>query len=176
MKIAVAVVLWLFLPFSPALADELPNPEFRVALEVTTRNDDARERVTKYLRNELRSLGDVVVAGEDPDYKLYVVLTEMRAGGGRVAYVLTISATSFFPDGYFDTILRSDLRNADDVLQRLEEVPVYEHQFVSLAGPTEAHLIETVTSSIANLNTHLLEPRRKENSAKATGERPDSAQ
>jgi hypothetical protein len=96
----------------------------------------------------------------------------MRAGGGRIAYVLTISATSFFPDGYFDTILRTDLANTDEVLQRLQEVPVYEHQFVSLAGPTEAHLIETVTSSIINLNTYLLEPRRVDRGANAVGERP----
>lgn len=176
MKIAVTVVLWLFLPLAPILADDASDPGLRVALEVTSRNDDARERVTKYLRNELRSLGDVAVTAEDPDYKLYVVLTEMRAGGGRIAYVLTISVTSFFPDGYFDTILRNDLRNADEVLQRLEEVPVYERQFVSLAGPTEAHLIETVTSSIANLNTHLLEPRRIDDAEKATGERPVSTQ
>lgn len=160
LKMSVAVVLWLFLPFSPILADD-PRPALRVALEITAPNDDARESVAKYLKNELRSLGDVVVTEEGPDYKLYVVLTEMRAGGRRVAYVLTISVTSFFPDGYFDTILRHDLRNADEVLQRLEEVPVYEHQFVSLAGPTEAHLIETVTSSVANFNTHVLEPRRK---------------
>jgi hypothetical protein len=165
-------LLWLTLAFSPTIADDTPPPGFRVALEVTTRDDDARERVTKYLRNELRGLGDVAVTAEDPDYKLYVVLTEMRAGGGRIAYVLTISATSFFPDGYFDTILRTDLANTDEVLQRLQEVPVYEHQFVSLAGPTEAHLIETVTSSIINLNTYLLEPRRVDRGANAVGERP----
>lgn len=167
-----AVLLWLTLAVSPTLADATPPPSFRVALEVTTRDDDAREQVTKYLRNELRDIGDVAVTADDPDYKLFVVLTEMRAGGERIAYVLTISAASFFPDGYFETILRNDLANTDEVLQRLNEVPVYEHQFVSLAGPTEAHLIETVTSSIAKVNTYLLEPTRVKRSANANGERP----
>lgn len=78
----------------------------------------------------------------------------------RTAIVLGISVTSFFPDGHFDTILREDLANAKEVSSLLEAVPVYEHQFLSLAGPSEANLIETVTSSIAQLNTHVLEPKR----------------
>lgn len=160
-KVIAATVLSQALALSPALAEDASAPEIRVAIEVSTRVEDAAARVTKYMQNELRALGDVVVTSEDPDYRLYVVLTEMRAGGGRIAYVLTMSVTSFFPDGYFDTILRNDLRNAEEVLQRLEEVPVYEHQFVSLAGPKEAHLIGTATTLVANLNKHLLEPRRK---------------
>lgn len=160
MKALMTAALWLMLTASSA-AVETTAPEFRVALQVSSQDEEAAQRVAQYLQNELRALDDVEVADDDPHFKLYVVLTEMRAGGGRIAYVLTISATSFFPDGYFESILRTDLTNADEVLQRLGEVPVYEHQFVSLAGPKEAHLIETVTSSIANLNKYLLEPRRK---------------
>ena len=151
----------LVLLLSGAFAEDTPPPETRVAIEVSTRDEDAGKRVAKYIGNELRSLGDVAVVTENPDYKLFVVLTEMRAGGGRIAYVLTITATSFFPEGYFDTILRNDLKNAVEVAQRLDEVPVYERQFVSLAGPEEAHLIQTVTSSIANFNRYLLEPGRQ---------------
>lgn len=143
-----------------ALAQEASAPRFQIAFDVSTQDDEARERIEMYLRNELRALGDVEIAAENPDYKLYVVLTEMRAGGGRVAYVLTISVASFFPDGYFETILNPALINTDEVVARLEEVPVYERQFVSLAGPKEAHLIQTVTSSIANVNKWILEPKR----------------
>jgi len=160
-KAMTAAAIWLLLAGLPALAEDTPAPQTRVAIEVSTRVEGAAERVTKYMRNELVALGDVVVTDEDPDYKLYVVLTEMRAGGGRIAYVLTMSVTSYFPDGYFDTILRKDLRNAVEVQRRLEEVPVYEHQFVSLAGPKEAHLIQTATSLVSNMNQYMLEPRRK---------------
>jgi len=160
MRVSVVTVMLLSAGI-PALAQEAPPPAFRVALEVTVRDDDARERVTMYVRNELRALGDVEVTPENPDYRLYVMLTEMRSSsGGVVAYVLTIAVTSFFPDGYFATILNNDLLNSDEVIARLEEVPVYEHQFVSLAGPTEANLIETVTSSIANLDKYYLAPKR----------------
>ncbi len=156
----VIAILVLILAALPAVADETEAPAFRIAIEVTERDEDLKERLSKYLRNELRAIGDVEVSAENPDYRLYVMLTEMRAGGGRIAYVLGISVTSFFPDGYFDTILRTDLTNAREVSTKLEAVPVYEHQFMSLAGPSEAHLIETVTSSIANFNKYVLEPKR----------------
>lgn len=162
MKIGKAAFLLVVLIVCPALADEAPeSPAFRIAIEVSVRDEDLNARVSKYLRNELRAIADVELASEDPDYRLYVMLTEMRSsGGGLLAYVLGISVTSFFPDGYFDTVLRGDLKNADEVTQKLEAVPVYEHQFMSLAGPTEANLIETVSSAIANFDKHILEHKR----------------
>ena len=162
MKIMTAAILCLVLAMTPVLADDTAPPAFRVALDISARDDDARERVGMYLRNELRSLGDVEVSSADPDFKLFVVLTEMSTDRGtRMAYVLAISVARFFPDGYFGTILRNDLANADEVSRLLEAVPVYERQFVSLAGPSEANLIETVTASIRNLDKHLLEPERQ---------------
>lgn len=162
LKTVSIAILCLFLTNSPVLADDAAPPAFRVALDVSARDDEARERVSMYLQNELRDIGDVEVSSNNPDFKLFVVLTEMRSERGTLmAYVLAISVTRFFPDGYFGTILSEKLVNADEVSQRLEEVPVYERQFVSLAGPLEANLIETVTASIRNLNTHVLEPERQ---------------
>ena len=117
-----------------------------------------------YLRNELRDLGDVEVTSENPDFKVYSTITEVRTStGGRIAYVLGTSITSFFPDGYFDSILSENLINADEVSQKLEAVTVYRNQFLSVSGPSEADLIETVTNSVAKLNVHILEPERKSN-------------
>lgn len=159
---AMTVVLCLVLATMPVLADDTASPAFRVALDIRARDEDARERVAMYIGNELRGLGDVEVSGENPDFKLFVVLTEMNTDRGtRMAYVLTMSVARFFPDGYFETILRNDLANADEVSRLLEAVPVYERQFVSLAGPSEANLIETVTASIRNLDKHLFEPERQ---------------
>lgn len=77
-----------------------------------------------------------------------------------MAYVLGISITSFFPDGCLDSILNNNLTNADEVAQKLEAVTVYRNQFLSVSGPFEANLIETVTNSVAKLNAHILEPER----------------
>ena len=114
-----------------------------------------------YIRNELRNLGDVAITDENPDYKLYVMVLEMSSERGtRLAYVLGISVTSFFPDGYFNSVLDDRLRNVEEVAGRLEEVPVYEQQLMSVSGPEEAHLIETVAGSITQLNRYVLEPKR----------------
>ena len=162
MKTRVVAVLLAALLIAPAFADDSPPPAFRIAIEVTVADEDLRNRIAMYLRNELRSLGDVEVTSENPDFKVYSMVTEVRTStGGRIAYVLGTSITSFFPDGYFDSILSENLRNADEVSQKLEALTVYRNQFLSVSGPSEADLIETVTNSVAKLNIHFLEPERK---------------
>lgn len=159
--IIVAALLAAFL-IAPTFADDTPAPAFRIAVEVTVSNEDLKKRITMYLRNELRGLGDVEVTSENPDFKIYSMVTEVRTGaGGRIAYVLGTSVTSFFPDGYFDSILSENLGNADEISQKLEAVTVYRNQFLSVSGPSEANLIETVANSVAKLNAHVLEPERK---------------
>ncbi len=161
MRSYLLVTICLLAITSAASADEQPAATFRIAIEVTVSDDEVKERVATYFRNELRRLGDVEVTAENPHFRIYAMVSEMRTDRStRVAYILGTSVTTFFPDGYFDTILRKDLSNAAEVSQRLEEVPVYENQFISTAGPTEANLIETVVNSVARLNAHVLQPRR----------------
>ncbi len=162
MKNTIAALLIMAVAALPAFAEEEAEPAFRIAYDVNAPDEEAKERIGMYLRNELRNLGDVEVTDENPDYKLYAMVMEMNSErGNRMAYILGISVTSFFPDGYFDTVLDDRMSNVREVAQRLEEVPVYEQQLMSIAGPEEAHLIQTVSNSMAQLNRHVLEPRRK---------------
>ncbi len=162
MKTKVITTLLAVLLLTPGFAEDVVPPAFRIAVEVTVPDHDLKERITMYLRNELRRLGDVEVTSDNPDFKIYSMVTEVRTStGGRIAYVLGTSVASFFPDGYFDSILDNKLRNAADVSRKLEAVTVYRNQFLSVSGPTEADLIETVTNSVAKLNTHILEPERQ---------------
>ncbi|MDJ0748282.1 MAG: hypothetical protein QNJ11_02300 [Woeseiaceae bacterium] len=162
MKRSIVALALMFLAAISAFAQEETEPAFRIAYDVNVPDEDARERIGMYLRNELRSLGDVEITDENPDYKLFVMVMEMNSErGNRMAYILGISVASFFPDGYFNTVLDDRINNVGEVARRLEEVPVYEQQLMSLAGPEEAHLIQTVSNSIAQLNRHVLEPRRQ---------------
>lgn len=155
--VALLAITWT----GAVLADEEAAATFRIAIEVTVADEDVKERVTMYFRNELRGLGDVEVTADKPHFRIYAVVSEIRTDRTtRIAYVLGTSVTTFFPKGYFDTILNKSLLNAAEVSARLEEVPVYENQFISTAGPTEANLIETVVNSVARLNAHVLQPRR----------------
>lgn len=153
----------IFLAFylQPASAEEASVPVFRIAIEVTVADEDLRKRVEMYLRNELRGLGDVEVTDASPDFKLFAMVTEIKTGGGgRIAYVLGTTITSFFPDGYVDSIISARLRNIQEVAQKLNALAVYENQFISVAGATEAGLIKTVSNSVANIDTHILQVRR----------------
>ena len=163
MKNTTMALIVAILAAFPAIAqDDDVEPAFRIAYEVSVPDEDARERIGMYVRNELRNLGDVAITDENPDYKLYVMILEMNSERGtRLAYVLGISVTSYFPDGYFNTVLDDRIRNVQEVAARLEEVPVYEQQLMSVAGPEEAHLIETVAGSIRQLDRHILEPKRQ---------------
>jgi len=170
MKNTIVALTLLIASAIPAFAQEEAGPAFRIAYDVNVPDEEARERIGMYLRNELRNLGDVEVTDENPDYKLFVMVMEMNSErGNRMAYILGISVASFFPDGYFNTVLDDRINNVGEVAQRLEEVPVYEQQLMSLAGPEEAHLITTVANSIAQLNRHVLEPKRQ---AKRKAEAP----
>lgn len=154
-------VLLTTLILSPAIAEETPTKAFRVAIEVTVPDDELQDRVAMYLRNELRSLGDVEVTDDNPDFKLFAMVTEMKSStGGRIAYVLGISITRFFPDGYVDSIISAHLSNVREVAGKLEALAIYENQFISVAGAREADLIKTVTNSVARINAHILQPQR----------------
>ncbi len=162
MRIKASILTLAVLVAFPVTAEEVVEPAFRIDYEVSVPDEDAKKRVGMYIRNELRSLGDVVITDENPDYKLYVMVLEMASERGtRLAYVLGISVTSYFPDGYFNTVLDDRMSNVGEVAARLDEVPVYEQQLMSVSGPEEAHLIETVAGSIRQLNRHVLEPKRQ---------------
>ncbi|MEM7433429.1 MAG: hypothetical protein AAF351_16010 [Pseudomonadota bacterium] len=159
LKVITAIIGALFVV--SALADETAPAAFRVDVEVTVPDEDLRERVAVYLRSELRGLGDVEVTSENPDFKIYSMVSEVKTStGDRIAYVLGTSITSFFPDGYFDSVLDNRMSNVDEVARLLEAVTVYRNQFISVSGPNEVDLLETAANSVATFNAHILEPER----------------
>ncbi len=102
MRRFLVVTICVFAMAWPVLADERPAATFRIAIEVTVSDDELKGRVAKYFRNELRRLGDVEVTTENPHFKIYALVSQMRTDRStRIAYILGTSVTSFFPDGYF---------------------------------------------------------------------------
>lgn len=113
-----------------------------------------------YARNELRGLGDVEVTDDNPDYTLFFRVIEMKAGEHTVGHVVGIAVVSYFPDGYFESILNPRLTNADEVAAKLESVNVFEHQLLSVAGSKEADLIQAIVNAISTFDRGVLERER----------------
>lgn len=139
-----------------------PEPaEFQIRIVVDLPDEDLAERVAMYARNELRGLGDVAIAEENPDYTLFFRVIEMKAGEHTIGHVVGIAVVSYFPDGYFKSIVNPRLRNADEVTAKLEAVNVFEHQLLSVAGSKEADLIQAIANAIATFNRGVLQPKRE---------------
>lgn len=161
MAIRIAIPVLAVVTFSPVIADDEASLTFRIDVEVTVADDDLRKRVSAYLTSELQALRDVEITSENPDYKLYAMVMQVRTSEDlRMAYVLDVSVATFFPDGYFDSILRDDLGNAEEIRRKLEGVTVYRNRFLSLAGPSEANLQEVSRNVVSKINYHLLSPGR----------------
>lgn len=156
-----ATLCLTLLAAAPLMADDAVEPRYRIAVEVTEVDENLRERVAGYLATELQALDDVEVTSENPDYKLYAMVMQVRTSDGkRMAYVLGTSVVTFFPDGYFDTILSSKLKNGREVNRRLQDVTVYKNQFMSLAGPSEENLQDIAKNVVAKFDVWILGPER----------------
>ena len=122
-----AITLFAFV--GVAQAQEEPAA-FQIRVVVELPDEDLAKRVSMYARNELRGIGDVELTDENPDYTLFFRVIEMKAGEHTIGHVLGIAVVSYFPDGYFDSIVDTRLKNKDEVTTKLEAVNVFEHHVI----------------------------------------------
>ena len=147
MKPALLLALTFFAVTSVAYSQEEPAA-FQIRVVVELPDEDLAERVSLYARNELRSIDDVELTEDDPDYTLFFRVIEMKAGEHTIGHVLGIAVVSYFPEGYFKSVIDPRLNNADEVAEKLDAVNVFEHQLLSVAGSKEADLIQGVAEIV----------------------------
>lgn len=162
-RTVLTVALLFVLAALPAQAQEAePQPaRFQIRIVVDLPDEGLAERVSMYARNELRGIEDVELTEENPDYSLFFRVIEMKAGEHTIGHVLGVAVVSYFPDGYFDSVLDPRMRNAGEVAAKLEAVNVFEHQLLSVAGSREADVVQAVVNAIATFNRGVLQPKRK---------------
>ena len=81
-------LICVLLGSAPIRAEKL---EFRVKLDIAnySSNKNLAEELRSYISRELRSLGDVLIVNEDPDYELIILSMDAKTGGESVGYVIS---------------------------------------------------------------------------------------
>lgn len=110
-----------------------------------------QEQMVSYISRELRSLGDVEIVSENPDYRIDVVMVDLVVGGKNTGYAISISflksAKCIFKDKYID------------------DTPVILDCDASLWGTTAAinldYLKDTAESLVAKFDNNILSPDRE---------------
>ena len=146
-----------WLPHSPRTYQSLISKCLSLSLHRDPRTSD---QVEIFLKRELRSLGDVDVTDEDPDYILSIVpLKNQNQAGVVTGYTISVLLTSPVATNVLHYIVDADsLTNAQRFCSGL--VRVEDHEVV-VCPPGE--LRKTCEGLIATIDTQNFEPTRKVN-------------
>ncbi len=146
-----SMVIILFLLTTAFLANpvDATDDKFRVKVKVSG-NDDPKNLVTSYINRELRSLNDVEVVAEDPEYEIWIVCVEV----GRKGYFLSTVILIRVPDSMLQpgTKVRDESTRPDPKHSALSWAPD-----VSLKGASPGDLREVCRKIIAEFDVETLE-------------------
>jgi hypothetical protein len=86
---------------------ELPQFSAKVAVNITA-DENIKGEVTSYVKRELRSLSDVLVADDKPDWQLDILAIEVATKAGyKSGVVLSVNITKPFENSFWITWLRT---------------------------------------------------------------------
>ena len=127
---------------------------FRVAVEITTKDESIKSLIESYIKRELRSLGDVEVVKKDPHLKIEMVCIKHKSkDGNHLGYAF---ATAFTRKHSTVDWLRTDI--SEDLKVFLTPVYVLENLYLKVGGR------ESIKSScqeiVADLDTEHIEQLR----------------
>lgn len=127
---------------------------FRVAVEITAKDDNVKSLIESYIKRELRSLGDVEVVKKDPHLRIEMVCIKHKSkDGDHLGYAF---ATAFTRKHSTEEWLKTDISEGLKAL--LTPVYVLENLYLKVGGR------ESIKSScqeiVADLDTEHIERLR----------------
>jgi hypothetical protein len=148
----------------------VPPPKFSATVQLLIQCDDAplKARVTSYLSRELRSLGEITIVEEKPDFAISAIVMILSAEDeslrGFVIAVRTTKpeATEWWTAGWLKRVLGVETASKEklDLLKLLHEDDVHNLQF-SLVKGSLGHVQNVCEQIIADFDTEVLGPERK---------------
>jgi hypothetical protein len=146
----------------PSIVQASDKIKFKVQLLVASK--EHKERIIGFISRELRSLDDVEIVKEDPDYAISVIAIvsrDLNSDAERgVAVSYTITKKSYF---HKHIIKQVDDENVSSIsVKTVQPLLYFPHLHYLQTGPPDS-LMSICEEIVATLNAEELEPRRKEN-------------
>jgi hypothetical protein len=156
------ISIYLISCLTPLVVQASDDTKFKVQLLVASK--EHKERIISFISRELRSLDDVEIVKEDPDYAISVIAIVSRDFNSEVergvAVSYTITKQSYF---HKHIIKQMDDENVSNIsMKTVRPLLYFPHLHYLQTGPPDS-LMSICEEIVATLNAEELEPRRKEN-------------
>ncbi len=127
--------------------------------------ESIKDQVTSYVNRELRSLGDVMITGKNPQYRLRIVATEITTGevGDKIGISYAVVLTEVLSWEGFETYHSLHIDQGDMIAIQLffsDKAEAVEDMYLTLGQPDE--LRSACERIIARFDSDHLEKDRRE--------------
>ena len=156
LRIHIAVLIASVLLFSPA-SGIAADYSLRVAVNVSAKGN-IKNLITSYVTRELRSLSDVVIVENNPQWELNIVAVEIRTKGGKktgVAFSTVVLEP--FNNQMLTTMIQEKYKDIGSSLTS----NLYEFQAQWLQVGSESDIRSICSGIVADFDGEHLEKRRK---------------
>ena len=167
----VALLITLLLSAQALPGQHVPPPKFSATVQLLLQCDDAplKSQFTSYLSRELRSLGDVAIVEEKPDFQISAIIMTIQTREDESPRGFVIAVRTTKPETtewwtaewlkrFLGVVGVEKLKL--DLLKVEHEGDMHNLQF-SLATGSLDHVQQTCLQIIADFDTEVLGPERK---------------
>ena len=143
-----------------ALTANEATAQTRVAVSVSA-TDSLRNQITSYITRELRTIPDIVIVEDKPEYEIQIVaLNDALESGRKIGYSMSVVITYRVGDFFVKELAGTNNQTVKYAASMLAEdyVDVRTHRL--LTGPNEG-LQANCSKVVADFDASELEPTRK---------------
>lgn len=157
MKLILSLFIYLTV-FSYPIAAYAKDIKFHATVGVdVSGNDSVKNRVVSYVGRELRSLGDVTVANDHPDYELsLIVLKTSNIQGFNTGYTIGTSVSTKFYNQYVVQAAQQKYKKV--VSSSTSNLYIFTESYLNTGSPKELRKI--CRQIVANFDTDVLQKQR----------------
>jgi len=163
MKNRIYILIFAFLLPIICYAQEIQPYSGRVSVSISA-NDNIKGQIESYISRELRSLGDVIVTDDNPDWVLHIVALEPTSkGGNKVGIILSVVITRPFKSNGLNVlliVLREVKKNEREILSSMtaDLNSIASHE-IRVGSPED--LRNMCNSIVADFDTDQIKPFRE---------------
>lgn len=153
------------LPFVVSAQQELPKFQARVKIDVSA-DENIKEEVQSYLARELRSLNDVIIVDENPEWELSIIAMELSTKEGYkkgIGFSIVILKPFNFNHRFVEILKTLFGESISDKVELIDSLTYHVYSYEGhwlQTGPTDG-LKSICQKIVVNFDSNHLEKSRK---------------